>query len=894
SEKNTNEKNKDDIRLLSKDDSSNKDTSSKEPSLQTEKVIKSDTSNPQNLDKNVANNSESNSSPYNIKKDNAVTQSINELETTITKEELKKASKLRNKNDTAVEKFRYTLSLKRTFTTSILIASFISSLICLSKISEATKSSASVVKNSITAIQTNGLHSITYQGEEMYVANATFYDYHGDSEVGTSNTPNQISDGLDISKNTFSKFNKKLLELKKYGNPSECPAKYPIYAGAGAADADMAGICYPFTEEVCKSSNFWAAANWGQIGGSAIQGLVDKKLTYDSQGNSYITQSNSENGKSTKLPYFDKTFLTSNKFDNSQLSLATVRENVAFPFRRVDKNGIIYYEFYSSQDTVRFNNNNQLDYLGYNNTSEQVKDAKGNYGFFPYNKASEGQTNKLNFVHGVRMDIPFNMTSDGKINGKDMIFEFSGDDDVWVYIDGELVLDIGGNHGEVKGSINFAQNTATVNKVRNSQVAFAKRTMNKYNTGANTFTDLGITNVDGLITDKVDNFTSTLKNNLKDTTKTHTLSFFYMERCKNVANLKLSFNLPEPTLLNVVNEINTNNANKAFEKELSEVTKNDTFKYDVLDKTVTRKAEMSLNDKEVVSFINEFEKDHSLLVQQKSLAISTRNLTDLYNTKWILKDISGEISKGETLLVTDTRSNVTNSFKFANKSNDDVPVLTATYNNTPKLGTFELHCNVTDKYKNKHNDFEKDSFTFTITHSKVFQGASKSTNYNGDYTLTTFNNREENLTTNNGKISLHPGEKIKITNIPVKTHITATASLKAEDSIKQIMATGNFTSNVKNKTSTGVISSTNNILKFTYSTKDDEAKNAKEAIATIAPKKKETSKNPASDLESVNDGDAFDGTPSTADSTKLNLWIILGCISLIFCISTFIYLFKIE
>ena len=96
-------------------------------------------------------------------------------------------------------------------------------------------------------------------------------------------------------------------------------------------------------------------------------------------------------------------------------------------------------------------------------------------GFFPYNTASDSDSTSLNYGFGLKIEIPFNMTSDGKINGQDIVFNFSGDDDVWVFIDDELVLDIGGAHGEVTGNINFSEQYATVSGVKDNSAAFESR-----------------------------------------------------------------------------------------------------------------------------------------------------------------------------------------------------------------------------------------------------------------------------------------------------------------------------------------------------------------------------------------------------------------------------------
>ena len=81
-------------------------------------------------------------------------------------------------------------------------------------------------------------------------------------------------------------------------------------------------------------------------------------------------------------------------------------------------------------------------------------------GFFPFNAGTEGEAPKYHF--GMNFNTTFNMTQNGKTNtGEDIIFEFTGDDDIWIYIDGKLVIDLGGIHDPISASINFASDTIT-------------------------------------------------------------------------------------------------------------------------------------------------------------------------------------------------------------------------------------------------------------------------------------------------------------------------------------------------------------------------------------------------------------------------------------------------
>ena len=567
------------------------------------------------------------------------------------------------------------------------------------------------------------------------------------------------------------------------------------------------------------------------------------------------------------LPYFDKKFLTTTKFDNSQLSLGSVKENVSFPFRRVEKNGITYYEFYSSQDTVRFNNNGQLDYLGKDNKAQQVLDAEGHPGFFPYNTSAEGKSSKLNFGHGVKIEIPFMMSSNGKIKDKDIEFEFSGDDDVWVFIDGELALDLGGNHGEVAGTINFAKQVSTVKQAKNNTVAFANRLVTDAKRG--------------IIQNQRTEFSDKLKAKIKNTEKMHTLTMFYMERGLNVANMKLSFNLPEPTRITLTNELNTATVSDTFKEETIKVAKKDEFVYDVADRTKLRAGEMSLFVNENVAYINEFDAKNNLLIQERALKDTNRKLQDLYSTNWVLKDVSDEISKGSTLLMTDNRTSDKASFLFANKSGNEVTVLTASYTNTPNIGNFDILCEVSDEYKKAHEDYANKEFIYTVTHKDIFGGDSKEINYSGKYTVYSSDKSKEEKTTTDGTIVLKPGQKARITGIPVQTVLKATAKIDSTCQLSEISTTESFKADTTSLSASGTITSNSNLVLFTVTDIKDEVKDIKTETIPQNNKPSSDNKKDAEKIEKIEIAeDAFDSTPKTADATDFGTWLAIMGISL--------------
>ena len=182
--------------------------------------------------------------------------------------------------------------------------------------------------------------------------------------------------------------------------------------------------------------------------------------------------------------------------------------NWKFPFKK-EKNG--YYSFDSNKLFV------VKDYAN----KRFILKSGNKYGFYPFNNEEDDTKNpdKRNLYFTARFDIPFIMTRDGKTlnseTGKydDMVFDFSGDDDVWVYVDGELVLDLGGAHTQLKGNINFAKN-----KVWYELVASADQRTNERNVEKKAFFN-------------------------KLSQGKHTLKVFYMERAGGDSNLKVTFNL---------------------------------------------------------------------------------------------------------------------------------------------------------------------------------------------------------------------------------------------------------------------------------------------------------------------------------------------------------------
>lgn len=153
---------------------------------------------------------------------------------------------------------------------------------------------------------------------------------------------------------------------------------------------------------------------------------------------------------------------------------------------------------------------NGLDFTVYDIQSQvvNVESAEQNVLFLPFNEIDD-EVDSINYHFGMTIDFKFIMPEDGQINGKDMVFEFEGDDDVWVFIDGKLALDLGGIHDAASGSINFNTGVITVNGVAQNQTLWEL-----------------------LGEDKFSNYSE------------HSFNFYYLERGKGASNCYIKFNLP--------------------------------------------------------------------------------------------------------------------------------------------------------------------------------------------------------------------------------------------------------------------------------------------------------------------------------------------------------------
>lgn len=415
----------------------------------------------------------------------------------------------------------------------------------------------------------------TRDADKLYV-NTTIYDYYSDYELNGKNRdeyPKQDNVTNHRIYQPFRQFNMALSDYY-YANAVASPLYWGNFQNFdGSKFKDIAGTMNLFgydKDGTDSYKKFFYENNsmWGRNGESlkiddtspfngrnATQGLVADQLSSNN------LQLKKQNGNTITAPFFDKDFLSGKNSKNTVLG--KVYENVTFPFvkkamtsssRTYD--GTVDYWCFDSADQSLANKNLQLQYdttdeYFLQSTDEEVKGrttdgATSNGNYFPLNSSKQsGDASELNYGFGQKFDLKFRLTSDGTVvdskNNKVPIeFNFSGDDDVWVFIDGQLVLDVGGDHDVVEGTINFVNKTATVNRVKNS---------NSNSGGAS-----------GVNTNVVKDF-STKLSSADYFTKEHTLTMFYMERGLWESNMKVSFNFPDENEFAVEKKVDTTDVN---------------------------------------------------------------------------------------------------------------------------------------------------------------------------------------------------------------------------------------------------------------------------------------------------------------------------------------------
>lgn len=450
----------------------------------------------------------------------------------------------------------------------------------------------------------------TEEADTKYVT-STLYDYYTDYELNGMNRDNYGGWTGVSYRNwvTFREFDQALSDYYK-----KAKAQYPIYTGhfqpsypgwgytfaAISAALNLWGLNSDFNNEnrfmaINNSTINENGNNDGEHYDYAYQGLVESKTsTGDATGEPLLK----DTLKDTKVvePHFDEAFLSGTNSKNAKLG--DVYNNVAFPFTKkqiFDEDKGVDYWYFDSQDTTLYlkQDTKQDQYFLKSSTDEREKscnlksdsslktikkDGKdvNSYGYFPFNEtATSLNASTYNYGFGTKLQMDFTLTDDGKVETEkadgtkektSIKFFFSGDDDVWVFIDGKLALDVGGAHGKVSGLLEFGE-TNTKDGKKNSVTAYVSRVK----TGGTSDNDKDETNGNRAVKtvtyngEKISFYAESTPLVEKDTPlvldkgKKHTLTMYYMERGMWESNMAVAFNFPDNNELQVQKVVDLKN-----------------------------------------------------------------------------------------------------------------------------------------------------------------------------------------------------------------------------------------------------------------------------------------------------------------------------------------------
>lgn len=434
----------------------------------------------------------------------------------------------------------------------------------------------------------------TEEANTKYVT-STLYDYYTDYELNGNNRGSYDQSSPTVSHRNWVPFREFDQALSDYYE--KAGAQYPIYTGhfqpgGGTNFSDIASTLNLFGYNNVKrfmainNSQYNEDPNNNSNGHTnyAYQGLVkDKTSTGNADGAPLLNGTE----KATVEPHFNKEFLLGE--NSKKAKLGDVYDNVAFPFTKKqifdEDQGVDYWCFDSKDTTLYLKQNSEQNsdskYFLQSQSADNRESSrnvsasstpKDPYGYFPFNEtATSGVFSTYNYGFGTKLQMDFTLTDDGMVKTEktdgttektSIKFFFSGDDDVWVFIDGKLALDVGGAHGEVSGLLEFGESKKDKNK--NSVTAY----VSKVKTGGTSGSDQ-----DGEIVKTVKYNGEDINFCAKGTTlddldkgQKHTLTMYYMERGMWESNMAVAFNFPDNNELQVQKEVDLNKVDPDFKK----------------------------------------------------------------------------------------------------------------------------------------------------------------------------------------------------------------------------------------------------------------------------------------------------------------------------------------
>ena len=441
--------------------------------------------------------------------------------------------------------------------------------------------------------------TFTPQNDVKYI-DSTLYDYYSDYELnGKTRKENDYQDTrTHRAVVEFEQFNRALSDYYKDYSESvpEKKVQYPLYTGHFQPNQ----IDKAHFSEIAANLGLYGWGNQGKetrdlywtfmaVNNANVD--VDGKTNYNHsldsstfQGLVSDTRDGNHNptlyGTDLAEPHFNEAFLTGE--NSAKAVLGKVYKDVAFPFKQSNvfagtnndaKESVAKYWYYDSSKTPLYLKQDTSEGGGYYLDSPTNEDEKkhsqnrntvngeeAGYGFFPFNQYVGDHVNQYNYGYGAKLQFDFTLTEDGQVvvgdeNGEEkkvpIKFFFSGDDDVWVFIDDKLVLDVGGAHAKAQGLLEFGKDASGENNTVTSYVSNIKESNNKNYTKLNSPKNVTFNGTGYQFHWKSnENNQITLPKNTK-----HTLTMYYMERGMWESNMAVAFNFPDHNELQVEKQV---------------------------------------------------------------------------------------------------------------------------------------------------------------------------------------------------------------------------------------------------------------------------------------------------------------------------------------------------
>ena len=610
-----------------------------------------------------------------------------------------------------------------------------------------------------------------------FYVNASLVDYFNNGRV--EQTENKFYNEGNLTGPTnapYSQLNQWISNLQGYAlngvdSKDNVNAPVPLYFG-DLLHAKQAGGNLTW---YWQGANVAFGPNKETASKDVAQGIVGKNLD---DGN-LITSYTNENGDPVKVPFFNE-----DAYPN-QSKYMRFYNNLQFPFTKTTNDkGVSTYSFDSAKNTVYYDYDNKKivrkDDLKIHDASKD-----NSIGYFPFNSTDPDQSAKdnLNYGFGTQFTIPFTVTETGKnVDGTSMTFKFTGDDDVWVYIDGALVLDMGGAHCKAEGEINFATQMATIT----TGTSDAKLGNQPTAGGRVAAKDNGNRTVDfkNITVKKSDGKTISLADYMKESGKVHELKMYYMERGMWDSNMSISYSfVPLPSGLTLSKTLDTKDVNaglknavqgldnfdfniqtrnlKDHEANYSDVDNLGYTLYDYNDNTypgqVAKNSTATFSSSYYASeFIDTTDKDNSSAFYAgtgfqitESIPKDTILQYDENKTSWGVYDsvTSREAIKNQKGTV------ATFDMGDANSSEMDVVNRYVNFVNTPKVGSLSV--------AKKYEGYAPENETFGFTVLVDLTGHDYYDSYKLEYTGT-----QNGTTDENGHFTLKVGDTVTFAGIP--------------------------------------------------------------------------------------------------------------------------------